>query len=41
MVIKDPDEKDVIDSDGQIDEESKAIMIEFGFDSHGDKIPIE
>jgi hypothetical protein len=41
VIIKDPLEEDVIDSDGQVEEDSRAILIEFGFDKDGAKIPIE
>ena len=32
VVIKDPEEKDIIDSDGQVDEDVRGIVIEFGFE---------
>ena len=41
VIIKDPAEEDVIDSDGQVDEEAKAITIEFGFNGDGTKASIE
>ena len=38
VIIRDENEEQVLDSDGQVDEEAKSITVEFGFNINGDKI---